>query len=195
MPQVVWHALTGFSICIRGGCFDDCCAVAELPKTYDPNAVEPKWYQHWLERGYFQADAKSPKPRVLDRHSAAEHHRRAHDGACPEQHDPGHPRAARAHAGARSALAARARITPASPRRRRSRKTFGRRKRRRGTILGARNSSVAWWNGRRNTAASSSSNSSGSAAPAIGRALRYTLDEDYVARGHERLHRSATTRA
>src|SRR3954451_24077782 len=36
--------------------------VAELPKTYDPAAVEPKWYQRWLERGDFTADASSPKP-------------------------------------------------------------------------------------------------------------------------------------
>lgn len=36
--------------------------MAELPKTYDPNAVEPKWYQRWLERGYFHADVASPKP-------------------------------------------------------------------------------------------------------------------------------------
>src|SRR5438270_8652321 len=36
--------------------------MAELPKTYDPKIVEPKWYQRWLERGYFHADAKSAKP-------------------------------------------------------------------------------------------------------------------------------------
>jgi valyl-tRNA synthetase len=36
--------------------------VAELPKTYDPNAVEPKWYRRWLDDGNFHADAKSPKP-------------------------------------------------------------------------------------------------------------------------------------
>ncbi|MDQ3119608.1 MAG: valine--tRNA ligase [Verrucomicrobiota bacterium] len=36
--------------------------MSELPKTYDPAAVEPKWYQHWLERGYFHADATSRKP-------------------------------------------------------------------------------------------------------------------------------------
>ena len=35
--------------------------MAELPKTYDPKSVEPKWYQHWLEAGDFKADAKSPK--------------------------------------------------------------------------------------------------------------------------------------
>jgi valyl-tRNA synthetase len=34
----------------------------ELPKTYDPNAVEPKWYARWEEAGYFRADAHSPKP-------------------------------------------------------------------------------------------------------------------------------------
>jgi valyl-tRNA synthetase len=36
--------------------------MAELPKTYDPSAVEPKWYAHWEESGSFRADAKSPKP-------------------------------------------------------------------------------------------------------------------------------------
>jgi valyl-tRNA synthetase len=41
---------------------DDWCAVAELPKTYDPNAVEPKWYQRWLDDGNFKADAASAKP-------------------------------------------------------------------------------------------------------------------------------------
>ena len=35
--------------------------MAELPKTYDPKGVEPKWYQHWLNEGDFTADAKSPK--------------------------------------------------------------------------------------------------------------------------------------
>jgi valyl-tRNA synthetase len=34
----------------------------ELPKTYDPNAVEPKWYARWEEAGYFRADTHSPKP-------------------------------------------------------------------------------------------------------------------------------------
>ncbi|MGI8821611.1 MAG: valine--tRNA ligase [Chthoniobacterales bacterium] len=34
----------------------------ELSKTYDPTVVEPKWYQRWLDRGDFHADAKSPKP-------------------------------------------------------------------------------------------------------------------------------------
>ncbi|MEY2585286.1 MAG: valyl-tRNA synthetase, partial [Verrucomicrobiota bacterium] len=34
----------------------------ELSKTYDPSAVEPKWYAHWEEAGYFRADAHSAKP-------------------------------------------------------------------------------------------------------------------------------------
>src|SRR2546430_10555433 len=34
----------------------------ELSKTYDPNAVEPKWYARWENAGYFRADSDSPKP-------------------------------------------------------------------------------------------------------------------------------------
>src|SRR5438105_7444595 len=36
--------------------------MAELPKTYDPTTVEPKWYQRWLDAGAFHANAKSTKP-------------------------------------------------------------------------------------------------------------------------------------
>ena len=36
--------------------------MAELPKTYDPTTVEPKWYQRWLDAEAFRADAKSNKP-------------------------------------------------------------------------------------------------------------------------------------
>jgi valyl-tRNA synthetase len=36
--------------------------MAELPKRYDPNAVEPKWYQRWLENRDFVANPESPKP-------------------------------------------------------------------------------------------------------------------------------------
>ena len=36
--------------------------MAELPKTYDPKSVEPKWYQRWLANRDFQADPKSSKP-------------------------------------------------------------------------------------------------------------------------------------
>src|SRR6476620_1787523 len=36
--------------------------MAELPKRYDPNAVEPKWYQRWLENRDFVANPDSSKP-------------------------------------------------------------------------------------------------------------------------------------
>src|SRR3954447_20646997 len=36
--------------------------MAELPKTYDPKAVEPKWYQRWLDAKAFHADVQSAKP-------------------------------------------------------------------------------------------------------------------------------------
>src|SRR6476660_5985578 len=36
--------------------------MTELPKRYDPNAVEPKWYQRWLENRDFVANPESSKP-------------------------------------------------------------------------------------------------------------------------------------
>ena len=95
-----------FSFCNPAAHSHDSLAMPELPKTYDPAAVEPKWYARWDEAGYFRADAHSSKPAVLDRHSAAEHHRRSDAGPCSQQHDPGHSGAPRADAGLRSALAA-----------------------------------------------------------------------------------------
>src|ERR1700731_5130717 len=35
--------------------------MAELPKTYDPRSVEPKWYARWIDNHDFQADAQSTK--------------------------------------------------------------------------------------------------------------------------------------
>src|SRR5205085_6201518 len=35
--------------------------MAELPKTYDPKTVEPKWYQRWIDNRDFEADASSKK--------------------------------------------------------------------------------------------------------------------------------------
>ena len=34
----------------------------ELPKTYDPKSVEPKWYKLWIDNRDFVANSKSPKP-------------------------------------------------------------------------------------------------------------------------------------
>ncbi len=36
--------------------------MAEIPKAYEPQAVELKWYQFWLDQKCFVADAQSPKP-------------------------------------------------------------------------------------------------------------------------------------
>lgn len=36
--------------------------MAEIPKTYDPAAVESKWYQHWMEQRCFSANPDSKKP-------------------------------------------------------------------------------------------------------------------------------------
>src|SRR4029434_7778253 len=35
---------------------------AELPKTYNSQEVEGRWYEWWESKGYFRADAKSKRP-------------------------------------------------------------------------------------------------------------------------------------
>ena len=35
---------------------------AEIPKTYNPQEVEARWYQWWESKAYFRADEHSPKP-------------------------------------------------------------------------------------------------------------------------------------
>jgi valyl-tRNA synthetase len=35
--------------------------MAHLPKAYDPSELERRWYQEWLNRRYFHADAAAPK--------------------------------------------------------------------------------------------------------------------------------------
>jgi valyl-tRNA synthetase len=36
--------------------------MSELSKAYEPQSVEDKWYQFWLDGNFFTADPKSPKP-------------------------------------------------------------------------------------------------------------------------------------
>ncbi len=36
--------------------------MSEIPKAYEPQSVEDKWYAFWLKRGCFTADPKSAKP-------------------------------------------------------------------------------------------------------------------------------------
>ncbi len=37
--------------------------MSEIPKAYEPSAVEDKWYQSWLEQGWFTADPSRVSPR------------------------------------------------------------------------------------------------------------------------------------
>ncbi|HSH37717.1 MAG TPA: class I tRNA ligase family protein, partial [Chthoniobacterales bacterium] len=64
-PQVVWQRVKRCwraASCFHRRVSDDWCSVPEIPKTYDPNDVELKWYQRWLDRGEFRADVSSQKP-------------------------------------------------------------------------------------------------------------------------------------
>src|ERR1700709_2441374 len=36
--------------------------MSEIPKTYEPAAIEAKWYADWESKGCFHAAPKSPKP-------------------------------------------------------------------------------------------------------------------------------------
>ena len=36
--------------------------MSEIPKAYEPQSVEDKWYQFWLDQKCFVADAHSTKP-------------------------------------------------------------------------------------------------------------------------------------
>src|SRR3954466_4214110 len=37
-------------------------SIADLPKQYDPQAAQRRWYDFWIEKGYFHADPSSGKP-------------------------------------------------------------------------------------------------------------------------------------
>src|SRR6186997_2777910 len=36
--------------------------MSEISKAYEPQLVEDRWYQYWLDHKFFIADAKSSKP-------------------------------------------------------------------------------------------------------------------------------------
>src|SRR5918911_1860858 len=36
--------------------------MSEIPKTYEPSVVEPRWYGCWMQHRFFVADPKSKKP-------------------------------------------------------------------------------------------------------------------------------------
>ena len=89
--------------------------MSEIADRYDPTRVEPHWYAVWEERGYFHAEADSPKQALLHRHPAAERHRLPPHRARPQQHAPGHPDPLQADGRVQHALACRAPTTRASP--------------------------------------------------------------------------------
>src|SRR3954453_12126659 len=35
--------------------------MADLPKSYEPKDIEPRWYAEWMAKGYFHAEASAPK--------------------------------------------------------------------------------------------------------------------------------------
>jgi valyl-tRNA synthetase len=48
--------------CAGRGIFPARIFMSEIPKTYEPAAIEAKWYADWENKGCFFADPKSPKP-------------------------------------------------------------------------------------------------------------------------------------
>ena len=70
--------------------------MSEMPKAYDPTAVEGAIFTSWMAGGYFGGRIVEGDGPVLHRHPAAQRHRLAAHGPRAQQHDPGraHPPAA-----------------------------------------------------------------------------------------------------
>ena len=81
--------------------------LADLPKQYDPKDAQDRWYEFWVENGYFHADPAERQAAVLHRDPAAERHRGTAPGPRAQQHAPGHPDPLAADAGVRRPLDAR----------------------------------------------------------------------------------------
>ena len=92
--------------------------MSEIPKAYEPQAVEEKWYQFWLDRNCFTANPHSAKPAYSIVIPPPNVTGVLTPGARAQQHHPGHPGAARRAWRATKCSGCPARTTPASPRRR-----------------------------------------------------------------------------
>ena len=164
-------------VCVRRSMLNvECCNVSslsmsEISKAYEPQSVEDKWYDFWLD-----AELLHRRTRVRQSPPIPSSSRRRMSPACsPWATSSTTP--SRTSSPARRAWTARkcsgcpAPTTPASPRRPWW-KHAARRQAKSGTatIWAARNFWSTSGNGRKNTAASSSSNSKSSARRAIGRA-------------------------
>ena len=90
--------------------------MTELAKTFDPAAIEARWYAHWEERGLFRPSARR-RDAVHDRHAAAQRHRQPAYRPCARQYAAGHPRPPRAAAGQGCACGWSAPTMPGSRRR------------------------------------------------------------------------------
>ena len=75
-----------------------------LEKTYDPNGIEGRLYQKWLDKKYFHAEVDRRQEAVYHRDAAAEHHRPAAHGTCAGQYHAGHPHPLQENAGLSMAL-------------------------------------------------------------------------------------------
>ena len=51
----------------------------EIASKYNPAEVEGKWYQYWLDNGFFKSEPDGREP-YTSRHSASKRHRRASHG-------------------------------------------------------------------------------------------------------------------
>ena len=90
--------------------------MTELPKTFDPAAIEARWYPHWEQEGPVPSAARGRRA-FYHRHPAAQR-----DGIAPHrprarQHAAGHPRPAMRGSRARMPCGWSAPIMPASRRR------------------------------------------------------------------------------
>ncbi len=47
----------------------------EMPKAYEPGKIEGKWYQFWLDKGYFTPKIDPKKKPFVIIHAAHQHHR------------------------------------------------------------------------------------------------------------------------
>ena len=131
--------------------------LAELPKAYDPQDAQRRWYAYWLEKGYFHADPSSEKPPYTivippPNVTGALHLGHALNNTIQDILDP-----LAADAGVRRALDARGPTTRGSPRRPSSSGGCWKRRRRRATTSAARRSSSGSGPGRMSTRSASSS--------------------------------------
>ncbi len=62
----------------------------ELPKIYEPQQVEGRIYQMWMDNDCFKASRPRQKA-LFHRHAAAERHRPAAHGPCNGLDAAGHP--------------------------------------------------------------------------------------------------------